>query len=256
MRPPVSLDLNADVGEEPEALASGREERLLAEVTSANVATGGHAGDETSMRALARLCRAHGVALGAHPAYPDRAGFGRSPPRRAHPGLEAELREQLSTLARVAQEQGLPLSHVKAHGALYHEASRDPGVAAALARAARAVAPGALLVAEAGSEALIAFRRAGARTLAEAFADRRYGPDGTLVPRGAAGALITDPGEAAAQALSIALRGQVGTLGGRTRPLVAETLCVHGDTPGAPALARAVREALERSGVRCRAPRG
>lgn len=250
----MSIDLNCDLGEDPNALATGREAELLDLVTSANVACGGHAGDEASMRAVVRLARDRGVAVGAHPSFPDRARFGRVDLALPAEEVEAVVRRQLEVLLRVAREEGVVLAHVKAHGALYHAASARPEVARALVRAARVVGPDVLLVAQAGSAALQAFRDLGARTVAEAFVDRRYEADGRLRSRDLPGALLLDPAEAAAQAVGLAREGRVTTQDGRSLDVRAGTLCVHGDTPGAVALARSVRAALAAAGIACAAP--
>jgi UPF0271 protein len=213
----------------------------MASISSANVACGGHAGDETTMEATIRCALRHGVALGAHPGYPDRAGFGRAPVAMAARDLERSVREQLLALHRIARGLGASIVHVKPHGALYHAAMHDLAVAEAIARASRAVVADPVLVGLAGARALDAWRTMGFAVAAEGFADRRYEPDGTLRPRALAGALVVDPAEAVEQALRIA-RGT-------------DTVCIHGDTPGAPAIARAVRAGLEAAGFAIRPPR-
>jgi 5-oxoprolinase (ATP-hydrolysing) subunit A len=240
----TAIDLNCDLGEVPELIAGGVDEALLEVVSSANVACGGHAGDAATMELTLRAAERHGVAAGAHPSYPDREGFGRRELVAAPADVEAFVFLQIHALASVAAKLGLGLSHVKPHGALYHAAGRDPAVAAAIARAAARVDPALVLVGLAGSPALAAWRALGFRVAGEAFADRRYEPDGSLRARSRPGALITDPAAAADQAVRLATgRGAA----------VAETLCLHGDTPGAVAIARAVRAALEHAGVQVRA---
>ncbi len=242
------IDLNADLGEDPAGTEG--DALLLALVTSANVACGGHAGDAASMRALARLCLAHGVALGAHPSYPDRDGFGRRELSLPTSEVESFVFEQLAALAAVAREEGVTLAHVKPHGALYHACSREAEVATAVGRAARALDPRLRLVAQAGSPALTLWRSMGFKVAAEAFADRRYEPDGHLRTRLVAGALIESRERAAEQALRIA-QGRGALLDdGSVLPLAADTLCLHGDTPHALEIARAVRAALEAAGLR------
>jgi UPF0271 protein len=236
-----TIDLNADLGEDPRALASGQEAALLDVVTSANVACGGHAGDEQSMRAVVRLARERGVAVGAHPSYPDRRGFGRAPQDLPPDEIEATVHEQVARLGEIARAERVPLVHVKPHGALYHAASGRAAVAEAIARAAARWSRDLVLVGPAGSEALTVWRAQGLRAAGEGFADRAYEPDGSLRPRSKPGALLTDPAAAAAQAVRLARSG------------TAETLCVHGDTPGAVALARAVRTALLAAGLLVRA---
>jgi UPF0271 protein len=243
------IDLNADVGERPDALADGREEALLRQLTSANIACGGHAGDAASMDALIRLSARHGIAVGAHPGYPDRAQFGRTvmeiPPDR----LQASIREQVAALAEAARRHGARLAHVKPHGALYNAAAGDPALAGLIAAAVADVIPGATLVGLAGSAMLVAWRTAGFAVAAEAFADRRYEPDGTLRPRRFPDALITDPDEAAAQALAIARDGRVTAWDGRAVSVRADTLCVHSDTPGAAETVAAIRRVFRDHGI-------
>jgi 5-oxoprolinase (ATP-hydrolysing) subunit A len=247
-----AVDLNADLGEEPDALE--RDTAILEHVTSANVACGGHAGDERSMRALARRCRDRGVALGAHPSYPDRAGFGRIDQDLAGAALEDALHAQIAALAEIAAAEGARLAHVKPHGALYHACARRGATAESFARAARAVSPRLVLVAPCGSAALALYRSMGFAVAAEAFADRHYEPDGRLRPRALPGALLERPADAAAQALRLALGRDLLLDDGTLLPAGAETLCLHGDTPGAPEIAREVRRALEAAGVRVAAP--
>lgn len=246
-----TIDLNADVGELPE-LAS-IEEELLETVTSVNVACGGHAGDEASMERVVCAALARGVAIGAHPSYPDRAGFGRR--AMSLPGglLAATVAEQVGALLEVAARSGARLSHVKPHGALYNAAAKDPDLALAFAEGVACVAPGVVLVGLSGSRMLEAFAGAGFRVAGEAFADRGYEPDGTLTPRGRPGALKETPEEAARQALSIARDGEVVAAGGARVRLNAQTICLHSDTPGAPAFARAIAERLREAGVVLRA---
>lgn len=228
---PIAIDVNADLGEGP------GEEPLYALVTSASIACGGHAGDAASMRRAIALCLARGVVPGAHPSYPDRERFGRVSLRIEPTALVGEVAEQIAALAGIAAESGAVLAHVKPHGALYNDAADDPGIAEAVARAAAAALPQAILVGRAGSTALDVWRRLGFRVASEAFADRGYLPDGRLRSRREPGALIVAPTEAAAQAVRLA----------RLRP---DTLCVHSDTPGAARILAAVREALVAAGFR------
>lgn len=246
-----TIDLNADVGELPE-LASVEEE-LLEVVTSVNVACGGHAGDEASMERVVRAALARGVAIGAHPSYPDRAGFGRRAMGLPGELLAGTVAEQVASLLEVAARCGARLTHVKPHGALYNAAAKDPDLARAVAEGVARVAPDVVLVGLAGSGMLEAFAGAGFRVAGEAFADRGYEPDGTLTPRGRPGGLKETPEAAARQALSIALEGEVVAAGGARAPLNAQTICIHSDTPGAPAFARAIAERLRAAGVVLRA---
>jgi UPF0271 protein len=218
--------LNADVGERPEALADGSEEALLRLLDWANIACGGHAGDDQSMRQVSALCRSLGVQVGAHPSYPDRERFGREELNLPAEAITEAVFEQVRALARIAGE----VRHVKPHGALYNTAARDPAVAAAIAGGVARWSRDVTLVGLAGSRMIEVWRGQGFTIAEEAFADRRYEPDGSLRSRRFPGALITDPSEAAAQALRLAP--------------TADTLCIHSDTPGALEIARAVRAAL------------
>lgn len=242
-----TIDLNADVGE-IEGLAAVEEE-LLAAVTSVNVACGGHAGDEASMERVVKAALARGVAVGAHPSYPDRAGFGRRALSLAPDEVASAVAAQVAAFRAVAEACGGRVAHVKPHGALYNAAARDAVLARAIATGVSRVAPGVVLVGLAGSEMLAAFAEAGFAVAGEAFADRGYEPDGSLAPRGRPGALKESAEEAAAQALAIALRGEVVSVAGSRVPVDAKTICLHSDTPGAAAFAREVAARLREAGV-------
>lgn len=237
----MSIELNADVGE-----GAGSDAGLLALVDRANIACGWHAGDGAQMRAALQACRALGVAAGAHPSFPDRAGFGRTPLQRAPEDVEADLIAQIAGLQALAMREGLRLAHVKPHGALYNQAARDAALADAVARAARAVDPGLALVGLAGSELLQAARRHGLRPLAEAFADRAYGADGGLQPRDQPGAVLHEAAAVLAQVRELLERQRVRTAQGTWLVLQADTLCLHGDGPSALALAQALRASWPR----------
>lgn len=241
----MPIDLNADVGEGLETADAA----ILPLITSANIACGGHAGDLRTMRATVALAVEHGVAIGAHPGYPDREGFGRRAIDISEEALRASLREQLETLAAVATEAGARIAHVKPHGSLYNQAAADPTVARLLAEVVRAWDPDVVLVGLAGSASLAAGREAGLAVAAEGFADRAYEPDGSLRPRSRAGAMHEDAAVVAAQAVAIARDGQAPLEGGGSVAVAAETLCLHGDEPGAVDNARAVRAALRAAGV-------
>lgn len=239
------VDLNADVGEgDPAADAA-----LLAIVSSCSIACGGHAGDAASMARTIRLAGAHGVAIGAHPSYPDRAGFGRRPLAVGHAALAAALEAQIGALATVAAAAGVRLRHVKPHGALYNVAATDRAVADAVVAAVRAVDPRLVLVGLSGGALLDAGVRGGLATASEVFADRRYEADGTLTPRDRPGALVDDPAAVAVRSVRMVTAGLVEAADGTAVPVRADTICVHGDTPGAAALAGAVRAALDAAGV-------
>jgi UPF0271 protein len=243
-----SIDLNCDLGERDD-LAPHVQELLLACVTSANIACGAHAGSEELMRLTVRQALRRGVAIGAHPGYPDRENFGRLEMAMPLEELESSVERQILTLLRIATREGAELRYVKPHGALYNQAARDERLAAAIARAAARVRPDLWLVGLAGSQMLTVWTDAGFRVAAEAFADRQYEPDGTLRARVHSGSLLQDPAAAAAQALRIALQGEAVAWNGSIVRIQAQTLCIHGDNPGAVAIARAVRRRLEHSAV-------
>ena len=231
------IDLNADVGESYGAWRLGQSPELFSHITSANVACGFHAGDPAVMRETVALALEHGVAIGAHPGFPDLAGFGRREMQMAPADVEAMVVYQIGALWAVAAAQGARLQHVKAHGALYNMAARDGALAAAIARAVAAVDRTLILVGLRGSELIREGERAGLRVANEVFADRAYRDDGTLVPRTEPGAVIHDDASVTEQAVRLASLDRV------------ETICLHGDTPGAATLAAAVRSALEAAGV-------
>jgi UPF0271 protein len=249
------IDLNSDVGEMPALIADGSEARLLDRITSANIACGGHAGDDDTMRATLLAARARGLGLGAHPGYEDKEHFGRRPLRLPPEEVAALVRRQVERLAALAFEAGAVLSHVKPHGALYNSAAHDRDLARAIAAGVAAIARSAavprplVLVGLAGSPSLEVYAQEGLPIAAEAFADRRYEPDGTLRSRALEGALLLEPRDAAAQAVSIARDRRATAWGGRTIVIEARTLCLHGDTPGAATIAAAVREALVGAGI-------
>jgi len=244
----ATIDLNADLGE-----GDAFDAELLRVVSSCNIACGGHAGDAASIETTIREALANGVCVGAHPAYPDREGFGRRSRFMSGDALYAVLVEQLRTFVAIARELGAGVTHVKAHGALYTDAVVDGELAAIIARAAAAVLPDAALVGQPGTELEIAARAQGLAFIAEAFVDRAYRADGRLVPRSENGAVHGDIERIERQAVTLARDGRVAGLDGREIAVRADTLCIHGDTPGAAAAARAVRAALEREGIGIRA---
>lgn len=221
----------------------------MSSITSANVACGFHGGDPSVMRRTVTAARAHKVAIGAHPGFPDLVGFGRREMHATPSEVEDFVLYQVGALAGVAAAQGARLQHVKAHGALYNMAVRDRDLADAIARATAAIDPSLILFGLPGSELLRAGERAGLRVAAEAFADRAYEPDGTLVSRKRAGSVIHDARTVVARAVTMVTTGCVTAVDGSQLPLRADTLCVHGDTPDAAALAREVRDALRAAGV-------
>ncbi len=248
----VRVDLNADIGESYGAYVIGDDEALLASVTSASVAAGFHAGDPGVLRRTIRAAHAHGVAVGAHPGFQDLPGFGRREMRLSPADAEDLVLYQIAAVAGVAQSEGVRLQHVKPHGALYNMAATDAGLAAAIARAVRAFDRSLILFGLPGSALLDAGRAEGLRVAAEAFADRAYQRDGKLAPRGAGQSVITDPSLVVDRALRMVTEGVVIGIDGSPVPIVADTLCVHGDTPGAGRLAASLRRGLEAAGVAVR----
>jgi UPF0271 protein len=244
----ASIDLNADLGE-----GDANDQDLLDVVSSCNIACGAHAGNETSMQVTARLAIARGVAIGAHPGYPDVAGFGRRKAFLAGRELQKSIINQIDTLATIVRRAGGALRHVKPHGALYDDARRDESVAALIVSATQSAAPGAALVGPPQSALQRLAGEAGIGFIAEAFVDRAYRPDGTLVPRSEPGAVHANINAITAQAVSLACDGQVTAQDGAVISIVAETLCLHGDTPDAGNAARAVRDVLRATGVNIRA---
>ncbi|MDR7522666.1 MAG: 5-oxoprolinase subunit PxpA [Armatimonadota bacterium] len=243
-----SIDLNADGGEGFGAYAIGADAELLKVVTSLNVACGFHGGDPVVIRRTVRAAAASGVAVGAHPGFPDLQGFGRRPMHIAPADLTAMLIYQIGAVAALAAAEGTRLRHLKAHGALYNMAVADAGLADAIAEAAAAF-EGLAVFAPLNSAMAAAARARGVPVVYEAFLDRAYRRDGTLVPRSEPGSLITDPAQVAARAVQAALDGTVTTPDGTTITVRPRTLCIHSDTPGAPQLAAAAQAALEAAGV-------
>jgi UPF0271 protein len=223
------MDINSDVGELQSMIDDGTQEALMPFLTSVNIACGGHAGDRQTMRITVDQARRYGLSIGAHPGYPDRENFGRLELEMPLEEVEQMVYDQICALSDVAPQ----IKHVKPHGALYNQAVKNKALAAAVARGVKHFRRDVTLVALAGSPMLDVFREEGFKVFAEAFADRRYEADGTLRSRKHADALIQDPAEAAAQALRIAKEGH------------AQTICIHSDTPGSVAIARAVSEALQ-----------
>jgi 5-oxoprolinase (ATP-hydrolysing) subunit A len=245
----VFIDINADLGESEKSLTNGSDFELMRYITSANVACGGHAGDEHTMRETLAAAKKLNVAVGAHPGYPDRANFGRVESPLSPTEIEISVRDQIAALRKIADSLGMRLAHVKPHGVLYHAANKSREVAEAIGRAAKKIDPQLILVGQAGSSTLEAWRAMGLRTAAEAFADRAYEPDGTLRKRTLAGALLDDPARAAEQALSIAIHHKVIASDGHELAVDANTICIHSDTPGSAAIARELRLRLEHAGV-------
>jgi UPF0271 protein len=249
-KPRYAVDLNFDGGE------GFDDEPLMEYVASVNIACGGHAGDERSMRTATRLALRRFVAINAHPSYQDSAGFGRASMDVSPEELELLLTSQIETLRNIVRQEEGELVGVKPHGALYHDAARRADVAGCVARAAYAVSPRLVLITSPGSKLLDEGAALEMVVAVEGFADRAYLSDGTLVPRDEPGALVTDPRAAVAQALSIVRERRVKTVDGGFHDLAVDTLCLHGDTPGARDIGRAVRAALLKAEVVVRPLRG
>jgi UPF0271 protein len=240
----MAIDLNCDLGE-----GAGEDLDIVPLVSSVNVACGFHAGDPVTIRATVRLAARHGVAVGAHPSYPDRAGFGRAPMARSPAEVRDDVVYQVAAVRAFCAAEGVPLVHVKPHGALYNTAAQDPDLAAAICEAVRQVDPGLVVVCLAGSPMAGVVRSLGMRCAEEAFADRGYTPLGTLVPRGRPGAIVDDPVAVAERVAAMARDRRVISVAGTQVAVAADTICLHGDTPGAAALAAAIRARLAREGV-------
>ena len=245
----MRIDLNADVGESFGAYAIGHDPGLMRSITSANVAAGFHAGDPSVLRATIRRAKSHGVAVGAHPSFPDLAGFGRREMNVSPREAEDLVLYQIAAVAGVAHVEGVTLQHVKPHGALYNMAARDVVLAGAIARAVAAYSHSLILLGPPDSELLKAGRAAGLRVAGEVFADRAYEPDGSLVSRKKLGAIIHDPDAVVERAVRMAKERTVVAIDGSVVHLSADTICVHGDTPGADDLAARLRTALQDAGV-------
>ena len=243
-----SIDLNCDMGE-----GFGSDEEILPHVTSVNIACGYHAGDPATMRTTVRLAMDHGVAIGAHPGLPDLAGFGRRVMQITPQQVYKLVLDQALALAAIVRAAGATVTHLKPHGALYHMAAKDPAIAQAIAAATHNFDHACILFGLAGSELIKAGENAGLTTASEAFADRTYQADGSLTPRHSADALIHDPAADAERVLKMILQGTVTSQQGTEIPLRADTICIHGDSPGAADLAKAIRERLNQEGIEVKA---
>lgn len=248
------IDLNGDLGESFGAWRMGDDDALLAELSSANIACGFHAGDPDIMQRTVALAKAHGVAIGAHVSLPDLQGFGRREMAMTPNEVYALTLYQIGALHAFARAAGTRLAHVKPHGALYNMAARDPALARAIARAMGDFDPALCLFGLAGSALPSAGKELGLTVAAEAFADRRYRADGSLQSRREAGAVIEDMEQATTQALGIARGGSVATVDGERITVHADTLCLHGDGVHAVALAHTLHQALQAAGLRIAAP--
>ena len=242
------MDLNADMGESFGAWRMGDDEALLGVVTSASIACGFHGGDPRVMRRAASAAQAASVVVGAHVSYPDLVGFGRRAIDATPEEVETDVLYQIGALHALARASGAPVCYVKPHGALYHAVASDLAVATAVVGAIVAFGEPLVLLGPPGPVGAEVASALGVRMATEGFADRRYREDGTLVPRRAAGSVLQREDEVVSQARALA-GGAVTTVGGTTIQLECDSICLHSDTPGAVALARAVRGALEADGV-------
>ncbi|MCW1713201.1 MULTISPECIES: LamB/YcsF family protein [Synergistaceae] len=244
------IDLNSDIGESFGAYCMGDDEAVMDAVTSANVACGFHAGDPLVMKKTIKNCAAKGVAVGAHPGYPDLVGFGRRNMKCTPEEEYADCLYQIGALSAFCRTNGLALQHVKPHGAMYNQAAKDPGLARAIARAVKDSGENIILMGLANSEFENAAKEMGVPFAAEAFADRGYMPDGSLVPRSQPGAIIHDVEEAAKRVVRMVTEGTVGAVDGTVINFRPQSICMHGDTPEAVDMAKTVRRELEAAGVK------
>jgi len=244
----MQIDLNADLGE-----GAGNDEALLSLVSSANIACGWHAGDASTMRQCVRWALDQGVAIGAHPSFPDRENFGRSTMHLPPEEIYAGVLYQIGALAAIVKGEGGTLAHVKPHGALYNQAVKEPALAEAICEAVRRFDPSLRYFGLAGSGMIGAAERAGLTAVEEVFADRGYMPDGSLVPRSQPGALIEDEAQSLAQTLSLVREHQVTAIDGSTVAVNAQSVCLHGDGAHALAFAHRIRDRLTAEGIAIRA---
>jgi 5-oxoprolinase (ATP-hydrolysing) subunit A len=249
----MRIDINSDMGESFGAYTIGHDDGLMKAITSANVAAGFHAGDPSVLRATIRLAKARGVAVGAHPGFPDLAGFGRRELNVTPAEAEDMVLYQVAAVAGVAASEGVRMQHVKPHGALFNMAVRNQELSGAIARAVAAFDKSLILFGLPGSEILTAGRAAGLRVAAEVFADRAYEPDGSLASRRKPGSVIHDPAAVVDRAVRMVKERRVVAIDGSVVPLEADTICVHGDTPGSDELAVKIRAGLEAAGVTVKA---
>ncbi len=250
---PPRIDINSDMGESFGAYRIGHDAGLMQSITSANVAAGFHAGDPSVLRETIRSAKAHGVAVGAHPGFPDLVGFGRRELNVTPKEAEDFVLYQVAAVAGVAAAEGVRVQHVKPHGALFNMAVRNKELATAIARAVAAFDRSLILFGLPGSEILNAGREAGLRVAAEVFADRAYEPDGSLASRRKPGSVIHDATAVVARAVRMVKERTVIAIDGSAVALEADTICVHGDTPGSDALAAQIRKGFEAAGVTVKA---
>jgi 5-oxoprolinase (ATP-hydrolysing) subunit A len=246
----ATIDLNCDMGEAFGAYSMGDDKAMLDLVTTANVACGFHAGDPVVMRNTILMARQRGVAVGAHPSFMDLYGIGRRRISGEKPeDIEAQLIYQIAAMSGMAKALGWPITHVKTHGAIGNMAAEDAVLADVCVRAVQAVDPNLIFITLPYSQTMKAAERIGLKTATEIYADRTYTDEGMLTSRAMEGSVIHDPAQSVDQVLSMVRDGFIPTIGGQKLPVEAETLCVHGDTPGAATITRALKEALIAEGV-------
>lgn len=246
------VDLNSDLGESYGAYTLGRDNDILQYVTSANIACGFHAGDPDVMEKTVRLAAAAGVRMGSHPGYPDLQGFGRRNMKLTNAEASASVLYQTGALFAFLAEHGQRLQHVKLHGALYNTAAKDYALSLEICHALASAFPDCIFVGLAGSDMLRAAQDAGLRTASEVFADRAYNDDGSLVSRSLPGAVLHDRALAVERTVRMITDGTVESVNGKTIPIRADTVCVHGDNESALEFVRAIRAALTQAGVEIR----
>ena len=249
-----SIDINCDMGESYGAWKMGADAEVMPYISSANVACGFHGGDPATIRQTVRLAVDHGVAVGAHPSLPDLQGFGRRAMKISPQDMYDLVVYQAGAVEAFARAAGAKLHHVKCHGALYNMAAQDEALSDAMARAVRDLGGGVMLYALSNSTMMHVGRKEGVKVAGEVFADRGYSDDGTLSPRGKPGAMIEDAAVAVERALAMIDKGYVTALSGKPVPVSADTLCLHGDQPGAVTFARAIRKAFAERGITVAAP--
>jgi len=250
----VRIDINCDMGESFGRYRLGEDEKIIRWITSASIACGFHGGDPMVMDKTVKLARLHNVAVGAHPGYPDLIGFGRRKMETSPGEIKNYVLYQIGAAASFARAVGLQLQHVKLHGALYNHAAQNEVAAAETIEAVQLCDPDLCVFAPAGSTFAAMAGAAGLRVAREAFADRAYTGDGRLAPRNQPGAVINDPSKVCERVLKLVKNGVVESLEGEDIRLDADSLCVHGDTPGAWEIAKAVKQALEGAGIKVLAP--
>lgn len=249
-----TIDLNCDMGESYGAWKMGADAAVMPFISSANIACGFHAGDPATIRQTVRLAVDRGVAVGAHPSLPDLMGFGRRAMRISPQDMYDLVVYQAGAVEAFARVAGVKLHHVKCHGALYNMAVNDEALSAAMVRAVKDLGSGVMLYALSGSKTLEIGTRAGVRIVGEVFADRGYSEDGTLAPRDKPGGMIEDPAASVRQALAMIEEGCVTSLSGKRVAVAADTMCLHGDQPGAVSFAQALRKAFTEKGITVAAP--